>query len=614
MRIVCDNCGAKYQIADEKIAGKMFRVRCKKCSNMIMVDGTKVGGAVAAAAGVGPAASSGEGEWYVVIDGAQVGPLTVEQLQGHVSEGKVDGDSYGWREGMADWLRVADIPALSSMLSAGGLDGGEFEDEATRVVSSSERPSPSPEPAPAPAEAEAPAPTTAESAAPAPASPEPASGSSLLAAAAAAPAPAESASNAFFASTAAPSDTPSAEEDAGSASGFTGERNESSVLFSLSDLANTKSEARSDVPRTDGSGLIDIRTLASAQTALKPPTADDAGQAAPGALGGGQVAAPAVLAPMTLPPRKSSNGIYIAIGAMFLLIVALVIVVISMMKDEPAPTPVAVEPAAVEAPEAAASGEAAGEEDEAEPAAEPEPEADAVAAAALVEGSGEEADGSGEASGDAALEEEVAVAEAEPVAAEPAAEQPAAAAAAPEPAARPTRVAAASPATNERSAPASPSRSAAPEPEAAPPRPSTPPATERPAASAPAAPSGAGERDSDAVARALEAIRNTEEPEPAAAPEPEPEPAAEAIPESLSRSDVQGAIRRYQSRVANCRDRGEPGTYRVSFVVQPSGSVTNVAPQASDDVSQCIAAVVRDMTFPRFRGAAFPVTYPFRLR
>ncbi|MEZ4366999.1 MAG: zinc-ribbon domain-containing protein [Kofleriaceae bacterium] len=40
MKIVCDACGAKYSIADDKVQGKVFKIRCKKCSNIIVVRGT----------------------------------------------------------------------------------------------------------------------------------------------------------------------------------------------------------------------------------------------------------------------------------------------------------------------------------------------------------------------------------------------------------------------------------------------------------------------------------------------------------------------------------------------------------------------------------------------
>ena len=39
MKIVCESCGAKYSIADEKVAGKVFKIRCKKCSAVIVVKG-----------------------------------------------------------------------------------------------------------------------------------------------------------------------------------------------------------------------------------------------------------------------------------------------------------------------------------------------------------------------------------------------------------------------------------------------------------------------------------------------------------------------------------------------------------------------------------------------
>ena len=39
MKIVCDNCSAKYQISDDKVRNKTFKIRCKKCSHVIVVRG-----------------------------------------------------------------------------------------------------------------------------------------------------------------------------------------------------------------------------------------------------------------------------------------------------------------------------------------------------------------------------------------------------------------------------------------------------------------------------------------------------------------------------------------------------------------------------------------------
>lgn len=576
MRIVCDNCAAKYQIADEKIAGKLFRVRCKKCSHMIMVDGTKVGGAVAEAAGVG-GEGAGEAVWYVVIDGAQTGPLMISELQAQLDAGTIDASSYSWREGMADWQRLADVPALANALTglAGEEDEGGFDEEATQVVDPSTGAAPSATP-------------SAPAAAPAPAAP---AGSGLLAAASsssqffATKAPEPEAPARVAAEPAAPSSGPSADASGDGGQGMTGERNESSVLFSLNDLASSKSKTArgDDLPRTEGSGLIDIRTLASANAALAPPTEKDAGAAKPAAIG---AVAPATMAPMALPPRKSNTGLYALLGAVIVLLLLLGGALIFVLSQDDPPPPVAVAPVPTEQPAAAPEPEPEPEPTEVA-VAEPEPEAAPVAAAGSGEGSGGPADGTGEA------------APTEVAAVEPTEEaEPAATARNTRPAARPAAAPTPTPEPAQR-----PSRPApSPEPEAAP--------TPTPPRTAPRE-----ERSSDAVAAALAAIQRDEPQQPAATPEPTPAPTPEPeVRTRLSRDDVTSTIRRYNSRVMRCSEHGESGTYWVDFVIQPSGNVTNVSPEAADDVSQCVAGVVRDMTFPRWTGDPEPVRFPFRLR
>jgi predicted Zn finger-like uncharacterized protein len=39
MRVICDSCGASYNIADAKVLGRLVKVRCKSCSGTILVDG-----------------------------------------------------------------------------------------------------------------------------------------------------------------------------------------------------------------------------------------------------------------------------------------------------------------------------------------------------------------------------------------------------------------------------------------------------------------------------------------------------------------------------------------------------------------------------------------------
>ncbi|MBW1762086.1 MAG: zinc-ribbon domain-containing protein, partial [Deltaproteobacteria bacterium] len=79
MKIVCDSCGAKYSIADEKVAGKIFKIRCKKCSSVLELRGDQTGAHPFGGAAA-PQDPSGEPSWYIVVDGEQQGPLRPIEL------------------------------------------------------------------------------------------------------------------------------------------------------------------------------------------------------------------------------------------------------------------------------------------------------------------------------------------------------------------------------------------------------------------------------------------------------------------------------------------------------------------------------------------------------
>src|SRR5438477_12176863 len=98
MKIVCDKCATKYSIADEKVRGKVFKIRCKKCSHIIVVRGGEGAAADSASPSDGgfpaeepslqpaaarPAAAplgTGEAVWHLVVDREQLGPLTREEV------------------------------------------------------------------------------------------------------------------------------------------------------------------------------------------------------------------------------------------------------------------------------------------------------------------------------------------------------------------------------------------------------------------------------------------------------------------------------------------------------------------------------------------------------
>ncbi len=107
MKIICDSCGAKYSIADEKVQGKVFKIRCKKCSEVIVVKGTDDGGG-GGGGDYGSAYGNGAGaaEWYVVIDGERDGPITPEEIEAYYTIGKLGPETFVWRDGLDDWVML----------------------------------------------------------------------------------------------------------------------------------------------------------------------------------------------------------------------------------------------------------------------------------------------------------------------------------------------------------------------------------------------------------------------------------------------------------------------------------------------------------------------------
>src|SRR5262249_42960439 len=114
MKIVCESCGAKYSIADEKVAGKVFKIRCKKCSEVIVVRGDQQAASTPPPAAAAPAAGGGgdEAVWHVVVNGDQQGPFTPQQLGEMITAGTIDWEAYVWREGFDNWLPVRDVEPL----------------------------------------------------------------------------------------------------------------------------------------------------------------------------------------------------------------------------------------------------------------------------------------------------------------------------------------------------------------------------------------------------------------------------------------------------------------------------------------------------------------------
>jgi predicted Zn finger-like uncharacterized protein len=118
MKIECDKCSAKYSIADEKVRGKTFKIRCKKCSNVIIVRDK----GVVSEAGAAAAADSGGPGWHLAINGETVGPMGEDEVRQRFAAGEIDKDTAVWQEGFDDWLPLGEVDAFTDLPERGAED------------------------------------------------------------------------------------------------------------------------------------------------------------------------------------------------------------------------------------------------------------------------------------------------------------------------------------------------------------------------------------------------------------------------------------------------------------------------------------------------------------
>lgn len=140
MKFLCDRCKTRYSIGDDRVRGKILKIRCKNCANVITVregmpdalsdQGVEANGArqrgksttqapaiqsdAPANGALGAAFASAmtkpppalEEEWYVSIDGDQAGPFSLAEAQRWVTNKPFDAELHCWSEGFDDWLPV----------------------------------------------------------------------------------------------------------------------------------------------------------------------------------------------------------------------------------------------------------------------------------------------------------------------------------------------------------------------------------------------------------------------------------------------------------------------------------------------------------------------------
>lgn len=140
--VVCSACGARFALSDDlyerKFKDRLVTVRCKHCSANISVDGIELASgpqhdpplpseAVAEVPlDMTPTVPLPEAatEWTVSFNYDDDRELDRAQIARALEQGEIAGDTIVWREGMEDWLPIAEVAALADLLPRNDTTGG----------------------------------------------------------------------------------------------------------------------------------------------------------------------------------------------------------------------------------------------------------------------------------------------------------------------------------------------------------------------------------------------------------------------------------------------------------------------------------------------------------
>lgn len=146
MRFACEQCQTKYSIPDERVRGKILKIRCKNCSCLISVSESGVRAARPAESFPNPGLAgladpgteggdstmigiegnflarpatlpspSDEDEWHLSIDGSQNGPMQLRDLAQHVLEqAGSSAELFVWKDGFDGWKAVETVPEIQA--------------------------------------------------------------------------------------------------------------------------------------------------------------------------------------------------------------------------------------------------------------------------------------------------------------------------------------------------------------------------------------------------------------------------------------------------------------------------------------------------------------------
>ena len=397
MKITCQSCQSKYNVADKKVQGKIVRIRCRKCAATIVVNGStgevsmaaRATGAVpdepavSVASARGGAAPAQGATWHVNVGDGEPRTMTLAELIVSYNAGHVTQDMLVWSEGMDQWQPLAETAAVVAALrgdasaaetasqvtetAADGVSGAEMmppgesmfdqgaSDDATRIAV---RPAqgavePAERDDPPRIAARAPAAGAAQAAAP------------PVEAKRAAVGKRETRGRDLFSTYAGEELQASAQTAANMVEAshddgkLTGQRNENSLLFSLAVLTKSADERAPspEAPTKEDSGIIDLKALVARSESMRPATRAAAVDMFTSPLG----LVPPTLADLGAPdvpgPKSKAPLLVAAIAGVAVLLLLGIVIGVKLAGAGSAPPPTASAVGPIEAPSATASAE-----------------------------------------------------------------------------------------------------------------------------------------------------------------------------------------------------------------------------------------------------------------
>ncbi len=162
MKFGCEMCHTKYSIADERVRGRVLKIRCKTCQHVMVVreepmvavpaqpstppiattrsgidqaiadsfgdpeagvERTMISKAPAAmfahesVRAKAPPKAGGHDGWFLAFDGEQEGPLSLPAARDRVTQ-ESGREAYAWRAGFSSWLLAEEVPELQLLKRA----------------------------------------------------------------------------------------------------------------------------------------------------------------------------------------------------------------------------------------------------------------------------------------------------------------------------------------------------------------------------------------------------------------------------------------------------------------------------------------------------------------